>query len=182
MREAAPRRDGAGSSGARGAHADSSDGGGDTDFSDDNLEEIVSSSGSEDDSDNSNAKDSSDEEDSDADPAGSDAGPSTRKRRLNETATMAAAKVIADTITTCNAQALRQLSDTVQLLVTAIHVAATLGRAPPPQPQPVSPPPPANAHALTVTDGNEDSPALDREAGDNPHDRDDEARDDRTSD
>ncbi|CAI5959466.1 unnamed protein product [Closterium sp. NIES-64] len=194
MREAAPRRDGAGSSGARGAHADSSDGGGDTDFSDDNLEEIVSSSGSEDDSDNSNAKDSSDEEDSDADPAGSDAGPSTRKRRrtpspmppkrsrVNETATMAAAKVIADTITTCNAQALRQLSDTVQLLVTAIHVAATLGRAPPPQPQPVSPPPPANAHALTVTDGNEDSPALDREAGDNPHDRDDEARDDRTSD
>ncbi|CAI7760604.1 unnamed protein product [Closterium sp. NIES-53] len=351
MREAAPRRDGAGSSGARGAHADSSDGGGDTDVSDDDLEEIVSSSGSEDDSDNSNAKDSSDEEDSDADPAGSDAGPSTRKRRrgskakrkwsdeeltalaaakwytrddlkhmrgkqgnqywkklrahmkksgakwrrsstamqhawkrleaeyrdtlrhngtsgkaakrvkpwfeyvylikklpanvkphvldgggagethadpgapirddaemgeggmvtpratlpdrrvrrpggpkdtpspmppkrsrVNETATMAAAKVIADTITTCNAQALRQLSDTVQLLVTAIHVAATLGRAPPPQPQPVPPPPPANAHALTVTDGNEDSPALDREAGDNPHDRDDEARDDRTSD
>ncbi|CAI6010605.1 unnamed protein product [Closterium sp. NIES-65] len=101
---------------------------------------------------------------------------------VNETATMAAAKVIADTITTCNAQALRQLSDTVQLLVTSIHVAATLGRAPPPQPQPVPPPPPANAHALTVTDGNEDSPALDGEAGDVPHDVDDEARDDRTSD
>ncbi|CAI5941818.1 unnamed protein product [Closterium sp. NIES-64] len=310
MQEAAPRRDGAGPSGARGAHADSSDGGGDTDVSDDDLEEIVSSSGSEDDSDNSNAKDSSDEEESDADPAGSDAGPSTRKRkrdakakrkwsdeeltalaaakwytrddlkhmrckqgnqywkklrthmkksgakwkrnstamqhawkrleaeyrdtlrhngtsgkapkrkkpwfeyvylikklpanvkphvldgggagethtdpgapihvdaemgeggmvtprailldrtpsplppkrsRVNETATMAAAKVIADTITTCNAQALRQLSNTAQLLVTAIHVAATLWRAPPPQPQPVAAPPPANAHALTVT-------------------------------
>ncbi|CAI5993733.1 unnamed protein product [Closterium sp. NIES-64] len=317
MREAAPRRDGAGPSGVRGAHADSSDGGSDTDVSDDELEEIVSSSGSEDDSDNSNAKDSSDEEESDADPAGSDAGPSTRKRtrdakakrkwsdeeltalaaakwytrddlkqmrgkqgnqywkklrahmkksgtkwkhnstamqhawkrleaeyrdtmrhngtsgkapkrkkpwfeyvylikklpanvkphvldgggagethadpgapirddaemgEVNETATMAAAKVIADTITTCNAQALRQLSDTVQLLVTAIHVAATIGRAPPPQPQPMAPPPPANAHALTVTHGNEDSPALGREAGDVPHDVDEEARDDMTSD
>ncbi|CAI7848841.1 unnamed protein product [Closterium sp. NIES-53] len=80
-REAAPRRHGASPSSARGAHADSSDGGGDTDVSDDDLEEIVSSSGSEDDSDNSNAKDSSDEEESDADPAASEAGPSTRKRK-----------------------------------------------------------------------------------------------------
>ncbi|CAI5937095.1 unnamed protein product [Closterium sp. NIES-65] len=104
------------------------------------------------------------------------------RSRVNETATMAAAKVIADTITTCNAQALRQLSNTVQLLVTAIHVAATLWRAPPPQPQPVAAPPPANAHALTVTHGNEDSPALGGEAGDVPHDVDDEARDDKTSD
>ncbi|CAI5991709.1 unnamed protein product [Closterium sp. NIES-65] len=286
-RESALGRDGAGPSGARGAHADSSDSGGDTDVSDDELEEIVSSSGSEEDSDNLNAKDSSDEEESDADPAGSDAGPSTRKRkrdtkakrkwsdeeltalaaakwytrddlkqmrgkqgnqywkklhahmkksgakwkrnstamqhawkrleaeyrdtlrhngtsgkapkrkkpwfeyvylikklpanraRVNETATMAAATVIADTI---NGQALRQLSDTVQLLVTAIHMAATLWRVPPPQPQHVAPPPPANAHALTVTPGNEDSPALGEEAVDVPHDEDDEARDDRKSD
>ncbi|CAI7833416.1 unnamed protein product, partial [Closterium sp. NIES-53] len=260
------KRHGASSSSARDAHTDSSDGGGDIDVSDDDLEEIVSSSGSEDDSDNSIAKDSSDEEETDADPAASEAGPSTRKRkrdakskclwsdeeltalaaakwytrddlntamqhawkrieaeyrdtlrhngtsgnkpkrkkpwfeyvylikklpanvkphvldgggagethadpgapirddadigeggmvtprtnlrdrqvlragglegtpsplrpkrpRVNETATMAAAKVIADTITTCNGQALRQLSDTVQLLVTAIHMAATL--------------------------------------------------------
>ncbi|CAI5526713.1 unnamed protein product [Closterium sp. Naga37s-1] len=340
-REAAPRRHGASPSSARDAHADSSDGGGDTDVSDDDLEDIVSSSGSEDDSDNSNAKDSSDEEETDADPAASEAGRSTRKRkrdakskrvwsdeeltalaaakwytrdnlkqmrgkqgnqywkklrthmkksdakwkrnstamqhawkrieaeyrdtlrhngtsgnkpkrkkpwfeyvylikklpanvkphvldgggarethadpgapirddadmgeggmvtpmtnlrdrtpsplrpkraRVNETATMAAAKVIADTITTCNGQALRQLSDTVQLLVTAIHMAATLWRAPPPQPQNVAPPPHANAHALTDTPGEEDSPALGGEAGDVPQDADDEARDDRKSD
>ncbi|CAI7829896.1 unnamed protein product [Closterium sp. NIES-54] len=361
-REAAPRRHGASPSSARGAHADSSDGGSDTDVSDDDLEEIVSSSGSEDDSDNSNAKDSSDEEESDADPAASEAGPSTRKRkrdakskrlwsdeeltalaaakwytrddlkqmrgkqgnqywkklrahmkksdakwkrnstamqhawkrieaeyrdtlrhngtsgnkpkrkkpwfeyvylikklpanvkphvldgggagethadprapirddadmgeggmphfmklliisitlhdkkhcimhptpplpcagtpsplppkhpRVNETVTMAAAKDVADTITTCNGQALRQLSDTVQLLVTAIHMAATLWRAPPPQPQNVAPPPHANAHALTDTPCEEDSPALGGEAGDVPQDEDDEARDDRKSD
>ncbi|CAI5512321.1 unnamed protein product [Closterium sp. Naga37s-1] len=328
-REASPRRDGAGPSSARGAHADSSEGGGDTDVSSEDLEEIASSNGSDEDSDNSNVDGGSDEEETGLEPAASEAGPSTRKRkrtakskrlwteeeltalaaakwytrddlkqmrgkqgnqywkklhahmkksgikwtrnstamlhawkrieaeyretlrhngtsgnkpkkkkpwfeyfylikklpanvkphvvdgggagethadpgapipndadmgeagmvtprtrprdrhtrqsggveatpspippkrsRVNETATMAAAKVIADTITTCNGQALRQLSDTVGLLITAIHMASALWRPPLAQAQNVPPPPQGPTHAITDTPGNDALPAF----------------------
>ncbi|CAI7868812.1 unnamed protein product [Closterium sp. NIES-54] len=193
-RETAPRRHGASSSSARDAHTDSSDGGGDIDVSDDDLEEIVSSSGSEDDSDNSIAKDSSDEEETDADPAASEAGPRNKPKRKKPwfeyvylikklPANVKPHVLDGGGAGETHADPGAPIRDDADIGEGGMP-STWLPRceAPPPQPQNVAPPPHANAHALTVTPGEEDSPALGGEAGDVPQDADDEARDDRKSD
>ncbi|CAI7852037.1 unnamed protein product, partial [Closterium sp. NIES-53] len=61
-----------------------------------------------------------------------------RRSHVNETATMAAAKVISNTLNACNGQAMRQLSDAVQLLIATIHMAAVMWRPPPAPPLPAT--------------------------------------------
>ncbi|CAI7859341.1 unnamed protein product, partial [Closterium sp. NIES-54] len=304
--EHAPRRDGPGLSSARADGADSSDGG-DTDIPSDEMEEIVSSSGSDSDSDNSKAASGSNEDESASEPDASEAGPSNGKRKPSSktkrqwtdeeltalaaakwytledlkqmwgkqgnqywkklrthmkksgtkwtrnstamqhawkrmeaeyrdtlrnngtsgrkpkrkkpwfeylyllkripanvkphvvegggagethvdpqapiqldadmpkggtttlTATMAAAKVISDMLNACNGQAMRQLSDAVQLLIATIHTAAAMWRPPPAPPLPATVPAPAQPRAIANDAGNLVNAALvDRELADAP--------------
>ncbi|CAI5969635.1 unnamed protein product [Closterium sp. NIES-64] len=82
---------------------------------------------------------------------------------------MAAAKVISDTLNACNGQAMRQLSDTVQLLIAAIHMAAGMWRPPPAPPLPATVPAPAQPPAIANDAGNLVNAALvDRELADAP--------------
>ncbi|CAI5959742.1 unnamed protein product [Closterium sp. NIES-64] len=92
-----------------------------------------------------------------------------RRSRVNETASMAAAKVISDTLNACNGQAMRQLSEATQLLIAAIHMAAGMWRPPPAPPLQATVPAPAQPPAIANDAGNEVNAALvDRELADAP--------------
>ncbi|CAI7810246.1 unnamed protein product [Closterium sp. NIES-54] len=92
-----------------------------------------------------------------------------RRSRVNETGTMAAAKVISDTLNACNGQAMRQLSDAVQLLIAAIHMAGAMWRPPPAPPLPATVPAPAQPPAIANDTGNlVNAPHVDRELADAP--------------
>ncbi|CAI5457402.1 unnamed protein product [Closterium sp. Yama58-4] len=76
--------------------------------------------------------------------------PPPKRRQIDETATMTAAKLVTDAINSTNAMALRQLQDSTQLLVVAMNMAAIqvgfrLQMASPPVPlaAPSTTPPPA---------------------------------------
>ncbi|CAI7774062.1 unnamed protein product [Closterium sp. NIES-54] len=101
-----------------------------------------------------------------------DATPSpvpARCSRVNDPWSVAAAKVISDTLNACNGQAMRQLSDAVQLLIAAIHMAAAMWRPPPALPLPATVPAPAQPPAIANDAGNLVNAALvDRELANAP--------------
>ncbi|CAI7930507.1 unnamed protein product [Closterium sp. NIES-54] len=219
-RIAKAKRDSAGASTSSGPGHNDDETGGDTDVSDDELEEIVSESDSDADSDNYKAGSDDEEEDSDGAEVGSGDDRSTcrskkekrppakrNKRvwsdaeltslaaarwntkddlkamqgeqgsqywkklrahmverdatwdrdegqmsnaRIDETATMAAAKLVSDAINSSNAMALRQLQDFTQLLFAAMNMAAMqaglrqqMASPPVPPAAPATTPPPA---------------------------------------
>ncbi|CAI7825764.1 unnamed protein product [Closterium sp. NIES-54] len=76
--------------------------------------------------------------------------PPPKRRRIDETATMAAAKLVSDAIHSSNAMALRQLQDSTQLLVATMNMAAMqaglrqqMASPPVPPATPTTTPPPA---------------------------------------
>ncbi|CAI5513009.1 unnamed protein product [Closterium sp. Naga37s-1] len=91
--------------------------------------------------------------------------PPAKRRRIEETATMAAAKLVSEAINSTNASTLRQLQDSTQLLVTAMHMAALqaglrlqIPNPPAPDAAPPTSPPPAQpgAEGDATMDGSDD--------------------------